>query len=98
MSSMSTSKKDFESPRSPEEVHTYFRETFNAGDADALLKMFTKDAVFVPQPGTLLTTPEAIQEAVKGFLALKLPVSIQSRRIYAGPNQALLVSDWTIEG
>lgn len=85
-------------PARPEDVQPYWGATFNAGDLDAVMRVYTDDAVFVPQPGTLVRGKDAIRKATFEFMALKLTFTMKQRHILVSGDTALLVADWTLEG
>lgn len=88
----------FRLPAAPKEVQPYFRDTFNAGDLDALMRMYADKAVFVPTPGMALDQPEAIRKATADFMGLKLPFAMTPRHLYVSEDTALMISDWVLEG
>lgn len=85
-------------PQTPVEVAQAFERHFNAADIDGLLKLYGKDAVFVPAPGVALKQTEAIRGGLQQFLAVKLPIRLSVRHIYQSGDTALIIHDWTIEG
>jgi ketosteroid isomerase-like protein len=52
----------------------------------------------VPQPGQVVNGTAAIREALLGFLALKLPISLERKRVLAKGEVALVSSTWSISG
>lgn len=88
----------FPLPLRPEDVHPYFSRAFNAGDLNAIMKMYVSDAIFVPKPGTMVKGHDAIRASMVEFMDLKLPIKTQHKQILVSGDVALLISDWTIEG
>lgn len=85
-------------PTAPLEVAQAFERHFNAGDVEGLLRLYAKNAVFVPAPGVALQDAASIRGALQQFLAAKLPIKLQVRHIYQAGNTALIIHDWTMEG
>jgi hypothetical protein len=52
---------------------------------------------FAPQPGVVVTGDDYVA-ALRGFLALGLPISLRLRHSLVVDDLALLVYDWTIQG
>ena len=84
--------------RRPEDLHRLFAEALNAGDADAVMALYEPGASLVPQPGQVATGTEAIRAALDGFLALKGTVSVETRRVLAVGDLALLYGQWRLTG
>ena len=84
--------------RRPEDLHRLFAEPLNAGDADAGMALYEPGASLVPQPGQVATGTEAIRAALDGFLALKGTVSVETRRVLAVGDLALLYGQWRLTG
>ena len=82
----------------PAEVARAFARAFNARDLDALLALYPAGSVFVPAPGQALGSPEAVRQALQGFLAIGLPIEMAVRHVYEAGDAALLVVDWAIRG
>ncbi|MEN9418104.1 MAG: hypothetical protein RI988_1724 [Pseudomonadota bacterium] len=83
---------------SPEGVAQAFARAFNARDLDALLALYPQGSVFVPAPGQPLTSHDAMRQALQGFLAIGLPITLTVRHAYASGDTALLVVDWALRG
>jgi uncharacterized protein (TIGR02246 family) len=84
--------------QTPDRVHPLFEEAFNAGDLDAMLELFEPDAVFVAQPGQVLTGPDQIREGLNGFLATGGKMRITPIDSVVGPDTALVYQRWVLEG
>ncbi|MYV51529.1 SgcJ/EcaC family oxidoreductase [Streptomyces sp. SID3212] len=79
------------------EKHTaLYVEAFNAGDAEAVNAMYTKEAVAVWEPGVPLTGQARI-DAVKEFLANKPKMTAVVRQSFVTGDTALLIVDWKID-
>ena len=83
----------------PVEVHTLFREAFNAGDLRGLMALYEPDAVLIPQPGAEpVRGARAIRAALRGFLALKGRVELQTKHVVEHGDIALLRAAWRLNG
>ncbi len=83
---------------SPQEINGEWVRAFNAADSDALLALYEPGAVFEPEPGTLVSGPDAIREALGGFLALKGTITLQAKRIVEAGDIALTHDSWSLTG
>lgn len=84
--------------RTPEELHTQFVATFNAGNLDALMALYEETAVLVPQPGLITTGHQANRQALLQFLALKGTIQIRTTFAIMSGDLALLRGEWTLKG
>lgn len=55
--------------QSPEDMLELFRETWDAGDADAFAQLFTEDATYVIFRGDVLLGRDQIRQAHRGLFA-----------------------------
>jgi uncharacterized protein (TIGR02246 family) len=74
-----------------------FVTAFNAGDADALMSLFSDDAVMIPQPGQAVSGP-ALRESLDWFLGLKGTMELTLRGTVEGPDTAITYGRWTLNG
>jgi len=86
------------SARNPRDVDLLVIEALNAGDVEAAVALYERDATFVPEPGKLAAGQEAIREAINGFLALKPRLTIEVTQVVESGDLALLASSWTLKG
>jgi len=84
--------------RNPGDVDLLVIEALNAGDAEAALALYERDATFVPEPGKLATGQDAIREALNQFLAYKPRLTIEVPQVAESGELALLCSSWTLKG
>ena len=82
----------------PEEIHAAFTTAFNAGDTAALMALYETDASLAPAPGEVVTGTAAIREALDGLLALKGNMTIDTVRVIAANDVALLHGSWILSG
>ncbi|MGU0693181.1 YybH family protein [Pseudomonas aeruginosa] len=85
-------------PRSPSEVPQAFERHFNAGDLDALAKLYGEGSVFVPTPGVSLAQSAEIRNALTQFMASKVPIKLTIRQVYQAGDTAQIVFDWVMQG
>src|SRR5215467_2964584 len=67
-------------PMKAADIDPAFEKAFNAGDLDALLKLYDEQSVLVPEPGKPVKGLDNIKQALTGFLALKLPIQLTVRQ------------------
>ena len=84
--------------QTPEQVHPLFEQAFNDGDLDALMELFEPDAVFVAQPGQVVSGHDQIREGLTAFLATGGTMRISHIATVAGPDTALVYQRWVLEG
>jgi uncharacterized protein (TIGR02246 family) len=82
----------------PEDMPATFETAFNTGDIEQVLALYEADAVLVPQPGQAARGSAAIHAVLAGFLALKLPIRIERKRVLVNGEVALVSSTWTLSG
>lgn len=81
----------------PEDGHPTFGRHFSAGDLDGVVALYEKDAVLLPQPGTVARGHPAIREALAGFMSLKGRFAMAPTKIIRGPGLAVLIANWTLD-
>jgi ketosteroid isomerase-like protein len=81
----------------PAKLPGVFADAFNAADAEAIEHLFEAGAVFVTEPGQLVSG-DARRAATGDFLKLGVPISITLRHCYVSTDIALLIGDFVIHG
>jgi ketosteroid isomerase-like protein len=81
----------------PAKLPGVFADAFNTGDADAVERLFEPGAVFVTEPGRLVSGDER-RVATGDFLRLGVPIAITLRHSYVSADIALLIGDFVIHG
>ena len=84
--------------RTPQEIHELFTSAFAAKDTDALLALYEPAAVFLPQPGLMVSGKAAIREALGGFLALDAQFEMHDTQVVQAEEIAFVASRWTLKG
>jgi uncharacterized protein (TIGR02246 family) len=82
----------------PEEVQRLWARAMNAGDLNAALALYERDAVLVPAPGQRVVGRASIREALAGFLALQPRFSLDVQPAVGATDTALLTSRWSMTG
>jgi uncharacterized protein (TIGR02246 family) len=86
-------------PTSPEMLHRALADAFNRHDLAALLSLYAEDATLVPQPGTAVSGPKAIREALAGFLSLSpRETFVETVSVVRAGMLALTRSHWGLKG
>lgn len=84
--------------RNPEELDVLFVQALNAGDIEALMKLYEPTAALTPQPGQVVSGAKAVREALSGFLATKPRMTLEARTLAESGGIALTTSKWVLEG
>ncbi|MFD4829743.1 DUF4440 domain-containing protein [Streptomyces sp. SID4919] len=89
-------QRPFLHAESPQEHARLFLDAFNAGDLDALDRIYTSDAIAVWEPGNPLSG-QARADALREFLAWKPRMTAELRESFIAGDTALLIVDWSID-
>ncbi|GAA3595520.1 hypothetical protein GCM10022419_093520 [Nonomuraea rosea] len=81
----------------PDSPASRFVAAMNAGDAQALDRLYEDDGVLVPVPGHPVTGPARLA-ANQHLQSLGLPMRARPRHVYVSGDIALLIVDWSISG
>ena len=84
--------------RKPEELDVLFVQAFNAGDIEAMMKLYEPAASLTPQPGQVVSGTKALREALSGFVARKPRMTLEARTLAEAGGIALTTSKWVLEG
>ncbi len=82
----------------PEDMHATWETAFNTGDAEQVMALYESDAVLIPEPGQVARGTDAIRQALLGFLALKLPIHLENKRVLTSGDLAMLSNTWKLAG
>jgi uncharacterized protein (TIGR02246 family) len=83
---------------SPEALMETFAAHVHTRDLDALMAMYEADAVFMPEPGVVLTTPEEIRTALGAMLSLEPTMVVNPGQVLLAGDVALIQNDWSMTG
>lgn len=82
----------------PSKAHAEFATAFNAGDIDALCDMYESGALMPSEPGAgPAQGVAAIREVLKGYLAMKPVMQIESKFVHQNGELAVLRAHWSIK-
>jgi uncharacterized protein (TIGR02246 family) len=84
--------------RHPEELDRLFAAALNAGDLEALMKLYEPEATLTPEPGKVVAGASAIREALSGFLAAKPRMTIANKVLAQTGDIALVTAQWQLSG
>jgi uncharacterized protein (TIGR02246 family) len=82
----------------PEELDVLFAQAVNAGDIEAVIKLYEPAASLTPQPGQVVSGTKAVREALSSFLAMKPRITLEARTLAEAGGIALTTSKWVLEG
>ena len=82
----------------PEELDELFTQAVNAGDIEAVIKLYEPAASLTMQPGQVVSGAKAIREALSGFVAMKPRMTLEARTLAEAGGIALTTSKWVLEG
>jgi uncharacterized protein (TIGR02246 family) len=88
----------FSLPTRAEGIPDALLERFNSGDPDAMEDLYAPEAVFVTDSGAPVNGWPAIREQLTGFLALRLPMTLNVRHTFVAGDVAMFVLDWRLDG
>jgi uncharacterized protein (TIGR02246 family) len=81
-----------------EDLHRLVEDSFNAGDAEALVALYEEDAAMATPDGTFVRGRAAIREQWSGFIALGGTIQMVTRHAVVVDDTALLSNDWHFVG
>jgi len=84
--------------RSPEELDVLFASAINAGDIEAVMKLYEPGACLMPEPGEVASGTKAVREALSGFLAMNPRIKLDVKKLAEAGGIALTTSKWILEG
>jgi ketosteroid isomerase-like protein len=84
--------------RNPEDLDRLFSEALNAGDIDALTKLYEPQAALRPSPDQGVHGHAAIRSALAGFLGMKPTITMTIKTLGQAGDLALTTSNWKLTG
>jgi uncharacterized protein (TIGR02246 family) len=84
--------------RTPEELDVLFANAINAGDIEAVIKLYEPRACLMPEPGQVVSGITAVREALGGLLAMKPRIKLDVKKLAETEGIALTTSKWVLEG
>jgi uncharacterized protein (TIGR02246 family) len=82
----------------PEELDVLFANAINAGDIEAVIKLYEPGACLLPEPGQVASGTKAVREALGGFLAMKPRIRLDVKKLAETGDIAFTTSRWVLEG
>jgi uncharacterized protein (TIGR02246 family) len=83
----------------PEDLHRLLERALNAGDLDAIVGLYERDACMVPAPGgEPVRGVDRVREVFSGFVAMRAEGEIRTLFVVPAGDLALLASAWRIHG
>lgn len=82
----------------PESLMQTYVAHVHAGELDSLVGLYEADAVFVPEPGVILTTQEEIRAALAAMLSLAPTMVVDPGEVLVAGDVALVQNDWSMTG
>ena len=82
----------------PEQVLASIVDGINAGDMDALLRLYEPDAAFAAQPGSLAHGLAGVQSSLEAFIAMKGTLDIKLKHVLEASDLALVIGEWLFTG
>jgi uncharacterized protein (TIGR02246 family) len=83
-------------PIKAQDVHKTLAEAYNTGDMNTVLGMYDVSGIFVGDTGEPLSGNEQFQAAVKGILAIKGKMEINTVYCFETGDVAVGRSEWSI--
>ena len=84
--------------RKPEELDVLFAHALNAGDIEAVIKLYEPGACLMPEPGQVVSGTKAVREALGGLLAMKPRIKLDVKKLAETGDIALTSAKWVLEG
>ena len=82
----------------PEQVLKAIVDGINAGNLDALIPLYERDAGFVAQPGSITHGLAGVREGLGGFIAMKGKLDLEVTRVLQASDLALVITVWSFTG
>ena len=82
----------------PEALMRTFAAHVHRGDLDALMGLYEDDAVFMPEPGVALNTPDEIRAALGAMLSLAPQMVVNPGQVLVAGDVALVQNEWSMTG
>jgi uncharacterized protein (TIGR02246 family) len=83
---------------SPQLVIEQISQHLNAGDLEALLRLYEPEAAFVARPGVVVEGLDAIRDALARLLALNPTLTGEVQKVVEANGVALVFNRWRLAG
>jgi uncharacterized protein (TIGR02246 family) len=93
-----TNTETVEFATEPDQLPALFMRAYNAGDIDAVSRLYEPDAAIVPAPGHLVAGADRVAAMADFLTNTPIPITITVREVYVCGDLALLLGDHVMEG
>lgn len=90
--------KSFPLPTRPEDVIPSLVERFNSNNLEAMMELYSPEAVFVAFDGRVITDRNEFGALFQRDMNLGAPLKVTVRHVFVGGDTAQIVCDWSIDG
>ena len=90
--------ESFPLPTKPEDVIPSLVERFNSRNLDAMMELYSPEAVFVDMDGRVITDRGEFAALFQRDMNLGVPLKAKVRHVFVGADTAQIVLDWSIDG
>lgn len=90
--------ESFPLPTKPEDVIPSLVERFNSRNLDAMMELYSPEAVFVDMDGRVITDRGEFAALFQRDMNLGVPLKAKVRHVFVGGDTAQIVLDWSIDG
>jgi ketosteroid isomerase-like protein len=90
--------KSFPLPTKPEDVIPSLVERFNSRNIDAMMELYSPEAVFVDMDGRVITDRNEFAALFQRDMNLGVPLKANVRHVFVGGDTAQIILDWSIDG
>jgi ketosteroid isomerase-like protein len=90
--------ESFALPKRPEDVIPSLVERFNSRNLDAMMELYSPEAVVVATDGRLMTDRSEFAAVFQRDMNLGVPLKAHVRHVFVGGDTAQIILDWAIDG
>jgi len=90
--------KSFPLPTKPEDVIPSLVERFNSKNLEAIMELYSAEAVFVAHDGRVITDRHEFGAQFQRDMNPGAPLKANVRHVFVGGDTAQIVCDWSIDG
>ena len=88
----------FALPTKPEDVIPSLVERFNSRNLDAMMDLYSPEAVFIANDGRTITDRSEFADLFQRDMNLGVPLKANVRHVFVSGDTAQIVLDWSIHG
>ena len=90
--------ESFPLPTKTEDVIPSLVERFNSRNLDAMMELYSPEAVFVDMDGRTITDRNEFAALFQRDMNLGVPLKARVRHVFVGGDTAQIILDWSIDG